>query len=224
MSERDNDTEPELVELIRAVDVRAPERLHERVQALIDERAGTAARPSRRLAPGLRLGTAGVALAVLAIVLVLTLSGSAGGGLTLRQASALTVAPATMRAPAENMRARAQLTAAVDGIPYPYWGERFGWRTAGARVDRVAGRTVRTVFYVDGRGRRVGYSIVAGTPAPRIAAGTVTRRQGTDYRLTRVAGNEVVTWLRHGHLCVVSGRGVAGSTLLALASWDDRAA
>jgi hypothetical protein len=28
-----------------------------------------------------------------------------------------------------------------------------------------------------------------------------------------------VTWLRDGHLCVLSGRGVSGATLLRLASW-----
>jgi hypothetical protein len=31
----------------------------------------------------------------------------------------------------------------------------------------------------------------------------------------------VVTWLRGGHLCVVSGRGVDRATLLHLASWTD---
>jgi hypothetical protein len=31
----------------------------------------------------------------------------------------------------------------------------------------------------------------------------------------------VVTWLRDGHLCVVSGRGVSSATLLRLASWSD---
>jgi hypothetical protein len=223
MSEPNQDTQAEIAALIAAVDVRAPERLHERVQALVDER--TAGRARSRWSPvgGLKLGTAGVALVVVVLVLVLSLSGSAGGGLTLKQASALTLEPATMPAPSENMKAPKELTAAVEGIPYPYWSERFGWRSAGARTDRVAGRTVSTVFYVDGKGRRVGYAIVAGTPAPRIAAGTVTHHHGTDYLLTRLGGNEVVTWVRHGHLCVVSGRGVSGATLLALAGWDDRA-
>ena len=47
-------------------------------------------------------------------------------------------------------------------------------------------------------------------------------RDGTPYRLLTVNGTHVVTWLRDGHLCVVSGRGVNGATLLRLASWDDR--
>ena len=34
-------------------------------------------------------------------------------------------------------------------------------------------------------------------------------------------GAAVVTWLRDGHLCVVSGRGVSSATLLRLASWSD---
>jgi hypothetical protein len=32
-------------------------------------------------------------------------------------------------------------------------------------------------------------------------------------------GKPVVTWLRHGRMCVLSGRGVPASTLVALASW-----
>jgi len=36
-----------------------------------------------------------------------------------------------------------------------------------------------------------------------------------------VRGAPVVTWLRDGHLCVVSGHGVSGATLLRLASWGD---
>jgi hypothetical protein len=39
-----------------------------------------------------------------------------------------------------------------------------------------------------------------------------------------VNGAAVVSWLRKGHLCIVSGRGVDGATLLALASWDEHRA
>jgi hypothetical protein len=214
-------TEAELVEAIRSVDVGAPRELHERVNAMVaDSRSPRGRRPP--FPTGWRLGSAGAAVALAAIVLALVLAGGGAGGLSLRQASALTIGPATMAPPTESRHDREQLAASVDGIAFPYWGERFGWRSQGARLDRVGGRTVRTVFYVDGKGRRVGYSIVAGTPAPKIGAGAVRWRSGTPYRLTSVDGAMVVTWQRNGHLCVVSGRGVDGATLLALASWDDR--
>ena len=47
-------------------------------------------------------------------------------------------------------------------------------------------------------------------------------RGGVSYRLLTENGAAVVTWLRDGHLCVVSGRGVSSATLLRLASWSDR--
>jgi hypothetical protein len=214
-------TEAELVEAIRSVDVGAPPELHARVRAMVAD--GSSERGRRPGFPaGWRLGTAGAAVALAAIVLALVLAGGGAGGLSLRQASALTVRPATMAPPAESRHHREQLAATVDGIAFPYWGERFGWRSQGARLDRVGGRTVRTVFYVDGNGRRVGYSIVAGTPAPKIGAGAVRWRSGTPYRIASVSGAKVVTWQRNGHLCVISGRGVDGATLLTLASWDDR--
>ena len=46
-------------------------------------------------------------------------------------------------------------------------------------------------------------------------------RGGVSYRLLTENGAAVVTWLRDGHLCVASGRGVSSATLLRLASWSD---
>jgi hypothetical protein len=80
---------------------------------------------------------------------------------------------------------------------------------------------VTTVFYADARGRRIGYAIVAGTPAPRSDGGVIAWREKTPYRLLTVNGAAVVSWSRDGHLCVVSGRGVSTATLLRLASWGD---
>jgi hypothetical protein len=88
------------------------------------------------------------------------------------------------------------------------------------RTDTLAGRSARTVYYTDAAGRRVGYTIVSGLPAPAAAGGKKEWRDGTEYRLIRVAGVPTVVWLRDGRLCVVSGRGVAGSTLVTLASWE----
>jgi hypothetical protein len=222
MTERRPRTESELVELVRSIDAPAPDSLHRQVESLV------AAPPARRRA-GARDGAralgapwgfaaaGGLGAAAVAIAIVASVGGSTSG-LSIRQASALTLGPATAAAPRESHSNREQLAAGVDGVPFPYWEGRLGWRSTGARTDHLAGRTVTTVFYGDARGRQVGYAIVAGTPAPRLSGGVIARREGISFRLLQENGSAVVSWLRSGHLCVVSGRGVSSATLLALAS------
>ena len=132
---------------------------------------------------------------------------------------ALTLRPPTMPAPVENPRNGNQLQAKVDDVAFPYWEESFGWRSTGARVDHLDGRTVTTVDYAGAHGQWIGYAIVAGTPAPNVGGGVIMHRGGTPYRFLSARGARVVTWLRNGRLCVVAGHGVSTSTLLALASW-----
>jgi hypothetical protein len=224
MSERPPRTESELIELVRSIDVRAPEALHRRVEELVAEQAPRSRRrwsaPAFGFlgAPRALLGASAL-IAAVAVVLVLSLSGGGTHSLTVSQAAALTLRPATAPAPSESPSGQARLAASVDGVSFPYWQERFGWRASGSRSDGVDGRTVRTVFYSDASGQRVGYAIVAGTPAPSASGGRVERRGATSYRLLSQDGATVVTWLRDGHRCVVSGRGVSAATLLALASW-----
>jgi hypothetical protein len=134
----------------------------------------------------------------------------------------LTLRPATVAAPPESPSSPAQLAAAVDGVAFPYWGERFGWRSTGARTDRIGGRSVTTVFYENRRGSRIGYAIVSGASSSGPSGGVVVRRGGTPYHLLSENGVPAIAWLRDGHLCVVSGRGVDGATLLRLASSGER--
>jgi hypothetical protein len=227
MTERHLPTESELVELVRSSDVRAPESLHRKVDALIAARSPRAARRQRRAggAPGFslrpRLAAGGaIAAALIALAVAVGLSGGSST-LSVRDAAALTTRPATHAAPAESSSDRAKLVAAVDGIAFPYWGGHFGWRSTGSRTDTVDGRSVTTTFYASGH-RRVGYAIVAGSAPSQASGGVVSSHDGTEYRLLTYNHAPVVTWLREGHLCVVSGHGVNGATLLRLASWDDR--
>jgi hypothetical protein len=243
-----------VAELLRSFDVPAPERLHRRVESLVaehqaperqslqhrgPERRGSESQDSRRgdrrfaprasrRRPFAPLGFIGVGAVALAIVVVaIAIAGGLGGsshGPSVRQAAAPTLRAATLPAPPESSVRHTQLAAAVDGVKFPYWGERFGWRSTGTRTDRIAGRTVTTVFYTDGAGRRIGYAILAGTPAPRIDGGQVAWRGDVPYRLLSENGASAVVWTRDGHLCVVSGRGVSSATLLRLASWSDREA
>jgi hypothetical protein len=216
-------TEAELIELLRSIDEPAPAHLHGRVQAMVAEASAPRGRLLRRgSSPAWRLGWAGTALAAIAAALVLAFTGGAGTGPSLSEASALALRAPNMPAPAEKATDRSHLNAAVDGISFPYWKGHFGWRTSGAREDSLYGRKIRTVYYTNPAGLRIGYAIVAGRPAPGIGTGTVHWRNGTAYKLTSRHGAPVVTWLRDGHLCIVSGRGVPGRTLLALAGWDDR--
>jgi hypothetical protein len=211
-------TEAELVDFVQAIDVKAPDSLHRKVEVMIDG----AHRPARRMGAGSfgiapRLAAAGaVAAAAVAVAITVGSSGGGSSSLSQRDAAALTLRPATQTAPRESSSNHAELAAAVDGVSFPYWGGRLGWRSVGARSDHVGGRTVTTVFYADRRGRRIGYAIVAGTPAPRANDGVVRWRRGTPFRLLSRNGATVVSWLRAGHLCVVSGRGVSGATLLRL--------
>jgi hypothetical protein len=225
MTEPRPHTESELVDYVRSIDVPAPQELHDRIEELVSERTaprrrGAGVSPSPRTALGRRLA-AGLALAAaVAAVLAVSLSGGGGGGVTVSEASVLTLRAATAAAPTENGRSGTQLNASLDGISFPYWEDRFGWRATGARVDQIGGRTIRTVFYANARGQRIGYAIVAGTPAPQTSGGSSAWRGGARYVLLSQGDVRIVTWLRDGRRCVVAGRGVSAATLLMLASWN----
>jgi hypothetical protein len=239
-TQTDDEQQRQVAELLRSFDAEpAPARLHRRVEALVAEHDKGPARASAERREPRSAGRtssrrpfavprfAGVgAVAAVAVVVVVALAvvlGGNGGAHTpsLRQAAAPTLSAATLPAPPESSTDRARLVAAVDGVPFPYWSERFGWRSTGSRTDRVDGRSITTVFYADSSGRRIGYAILAGTPAPRVSGGVIAWRGGVPYRILTENGAAVVTWLRDGRLCVVSGRGVSSATLLKLAGWSD---
>jgi hypothetical protein len=238
MSEPRPRTESELVELVRSIDAPAPTALHREVHALISAGRASAASTGRGSAAGvgggfplLRPLLAGTALAavvvvvvVVATVLAIALNSGSGGGtstMSMPEASASTLRPATAPAPPQRAGNRAQLAVAVDGVSFPSW-QHLGWRSTGARSDRVGGHTMTTVFYANARGYRVGYAIIAGA-APRVSGGTLAWRGGTYYRLSFADGAPVVTWRRDGHMCVLSGRGVSSTTLMRLADWGEPA-
>jgi hypothetical protein len=220
------DDQQRIAELVRSFDAPAPQSLHRRIDSLV---VGHTDRRHARRHLGQRLSFPVLAgMGTVVVVAVIVLAVAFGGGkhdrdaatLNLSQTVAPTLSVATLPAPRESLTRHAQLDAAVDGVPFPYWGERLGWHSTGARADRIDGQTVMTVFYANGDGQRVGYAIFAGAPMPK-RGGVVTWRGGASYRLLNEHGVDVVTWLRDGHLCVVSGRGVSSATLLRLASWSE---
>jgi len=238
--------ESELIEQIRAIDVRAPDSLHDAVDAMIAERTsrggsrrarGRRARSDRAATSRRRVGAparayglrprltalGAIAAAVIAFAIVIGTSGSSPT-LSVHDAAPSTLRAATSGPPPESASHHAELAASVDGVTFPYWGAHFNWRATGKRTDTIDGRQVTTVFYVGSQGRRVGYAIVGGSARTQLSGGVVSRHDGVPYRLLTVHGVPVVAWMREGHLCVVSGRGVGGATLLRLASWEERRA
>jgi hypothetical protein len=186
------------------------------LRAAIGAEAATRARPPaarRRFAlPAALAG--GLAAAALAVVLVLQ-----GGSTdpTVPDAAQLAELPATQSVAADRSNPKL-LAASVEGVPFPDFSGRFGWRAAGSRSDRLAGREARTVAY-EHDGRRIAYTIVSGPGIAAPAEATTTRRNGVDLHLFREGGRRVVTWWRDGRTCVLSASGVGSQKLLGLASW-----
>jgi hypothetical protein len=166
------------------------------------------------LGPGLA-GT----LAALAAIIALAATGPAAPTVALAATVATRPAVATVAEPADGSVTLPRLRAAgAGGLPFPYWEDRFGWHAIGARADRVDGRELTTVFYRR-RSQRIAYTIVSGRPLP---AGAPTRALALRHlRLTLLTSRPqlVLTWLRRGHTCVVSGRDVPLQAVLELATW-----
>jgi hypothetical protein len=220
------DEQQRIVELVRSFDMAAPQSLHRQVESLVaaHQQRHVARRASWRVFSPVALAGAGAVIAAI-VAAVVTVGLSAGDGaptVSFSQAAAPTLRAATLPAPPESQAHHAQLAVAVDGVPFPYWGERLGWRSTGSRTDCVDGRSITTIFYTNSSAQRIGYAILAGTTVPTVAGGVIAWRGGVSYRLLTENGAAVVTWLRDGHLCVLSGHGVSGATLLRLASWSDR--
>lgn len=156
-----------------------------------------------------------VAAVALAAVLVLP---SGAGGPTIVEAAKLSELPATdPSTPADPADPRL-LEASAQGLPYPNLELEFGWRPAGQRTDEIEGRDATTVFY-EREGERIGYTILSGDGIdPPDGAQETTLN---DVRLSSLTegDQEIVTWLREGHSCVLAGEGVSQKELLQLASW-----
>jgi hypothetical protein len=218
-TDAETETQRATAALIGGIDVRAPASLHYAVRELTDG----APRPQRAWSGRPLLAGALASAAAMILVLVLLVSGAGSSAPTVLQASSLAQRPATQGAPRESTSAPGRLAISADGIAYPYWGKRFGWHAAGARTDRLNGRTVTTVFYTStdaGAQRQIGYAIVAGPALAVPAAGHPATWHGVRFQVLRSGTATVVTWRRAGHTCILVGSGVSSRTLLTLANWQ----
>jgi hypothetical protein len=198
-------------------EARAPQALRESLErARLAEHAsrGRRSRPGRWI-----VAPASAAVCALAVALVFALGGQDArvGAPSVEQVAAVTRLPALQGAPVAVGGAR--LSVSVEGLAFPDWHRRFGWRAAGRRTDRVGERAVTTVVYRYASHRRLGYAIVAGSPL-RAAAGRDVIRGGARYRVVTRSGRTTVTWTQAGHTCVIDAPAtIAAAELVRLAAW-----
>jgi hypothetical protein len=190
-----------------------PARLHARIHAARTRRAAPQlARPLR--------AAAGLAAAAAAVAVVLSISGGPGAP-SVADAAVLAARPATAPAPAAKPAQPTLLARSAEGVLYPNWARKFGWRADGARTDTIHGRTATTVFYRKGA-RRLGYTIVSGAPLRIPRDALRLPREGTRITILHLAGKPVATWLRNGHTCVLAGADLPGTRLADLAGWTGK--
>jgi len=165
----------------------------------------------------------GLAGALGALVWMLAAVGGGQAALTVADAATLAARPATATVPEppDDHATLPHLHAA--GLPFPYWEDRFGWRATGVRDDNVGGRALTTVFYRRG-GRRIAYTIVPGARLPTAPGAETIKRGGIVVHAVTDDRRLIVTWLRRGHTCVLSGIDVPLETLTALAVWRSHVA
>jgi len=225
----------ELVERSVAASGQLQSRLREQrraidaVRAHTGERAPLALRLRRRAlesTPGRRRSRLfGLVLTGGLGALVWSLAALGGGQAVLTVADAATVAarPAavTVPEPPDDSATLPRLQAA--GLPFPYWEDRFGWKATGVREDDVDGRLLTTVFYRS-HGRLIAYTIVPGDRLSGVPGAETIKRGGIVIRASNDNRRVIVTWLRRGHTCVLSGTDVPLGTLLELAAWRSHGA
>jgi len=197
------------VAAIRAATPDAPDELRRRIEAQMQARAPRRVR--RHAVAGL------AAAAALALLMVLLPLGPPRAP-PVTEVAALAERGIGAPAPAPDPQQRGLLDEHADGIPYPDWSVAFDWKAHGARADELAGRRAETVFY-EHDGHVIGYTIIEGDPLepPRDARRVV--RNGREIHAWKDGPRDVVTFVRDGRTCVLSGDVLARETLIALAAW-----
>lgn len=190
--------------------ISAPLALRARIERL--EAAQARPKRSRRS----RLTWLIPAVAAAAVVLIVVLLVPLGGGLTVEDTLAAATRPVESPAAPDPGNPKL-LRDEVEGVRFPDFAAKFGWKPVGVRTDELGGRDTRTVFY-ERDGERIAYTIVSGEQLKWPDVDPVVR-DGVKLRVFDANGRTVVTWLRDGHTCILSGEGVDGSTLSELAAW-----
>ena len=96
-----------------------------------------------------------------------------------------------------------------------------GWAPIGARVDRIDGVEVTTVFW-GLAGRRVAHTVLPGNPVPPPDGARRTGRRGVLLHSFDAGPRTAVTWTEDGRTSVISAIGVRRSELYDLAGGPPR--
>jgi hypothetical protein len=195
--------------LIRAAadEVRAPLALRERLEA---DRARLARPRARRRWFSVAMAGAAAAAVVLAVVF------AGPSGPTLQDAAAFGAQGPAGPPPAAEGKL---LAAEQDGVVFPEWGAKFGWKTTGIRKGEVDGRDATTVYY-EKQGKTLAYTIVGGDALDAPDDAKTVTAEGTPVKLFRTDdGRPAATWERADHTCVLAGAGVPDAKLAELAGW-----
>ena len=134
------------------------------------------------------------------------------------EAAQLSDLPAMQQSVAVDPANKTLLKAEVDGVPFPNLHHEFTWHQAGKRSDELDGRRMVTVFY-ERPGDRVGYTIISGEAIDPPAGARPSLENGVELSTTTADGKPIVTWLREGRTCVISGKGVSAKDLREVTSW-----
>jgi anti-sigma factor RsiW len=205
------------VTMLHALDTPAPASLRAHVDELTGAGATTRRGPGWRRAFVLPAATA-LAAAIAAVVILVSGGSSAP---TVPVAAHLALASATLPPPAVDANESKNLNLTAAGIPFPAWGPQAGWTPDGARTDNVDGRKITTVFYKGRNGSHIGYAISDGAPLTGVHGQTVMR-YGVPFTLQKSGPARLISWVRHGHTCVIAGRSVSYAALLHLATSDEK--
>jgi hypothetical protein len=200
------------VAALRGLDLVAPPGLRRRIEA---ERSRPSASVRRRR---LALGGALAATAAAIVLAVVLIAPSGQGGPTVVQAAELSDLPATERSVPVDPANPKLLDARVEGVPFPNLHAEFAWQEAGSRSDDLEGRSTKTVFY-ERAGQRVGYTIISGERITPPTGARPSVQNGVRLNTVTEGDQAIVTWLREGRTCVVSGKGVSAKDLREVASW-----
>ncbi len=194
----------------------APAALRTRVEAEV-ARAGN--RRRRSLGPGFRLVPAAGATLAIAMALALPLLGGRGAP-TVAEVHAISADGPSGRAPSAARSDPELLAASFQGVDFPNWSSRFGWRAYGQSTNELDGRETRTVFY-EHEGHEIAYTVVSGTPLDVPIDADRRRAGGLEISLlTDDHGHDIAVFERYGQTCVLSGHVERSSTLVSLASWS----
>ncbi len=196
--------------IAQASEEHAPSSLRARLELARDPRRRPVARRGV-------WGTATAAVGAMAAAAVILLAGGPASAPTVASAATLAVRAPVMPAGAGHAGKLAWPFA--NGLSFPDWTQRFGFTAFGSRSDGISGHTATTVFYARGQ-NEIAYTIVSGRP---LSIGTRSHESawdGAQLWSFQERGRAVVTWLRSGHTCVLSGSPSQLGQLLRLAATE----